>query len=249
MALMITIFLMIIQRGFGEISTFSAKMKMPAILPRSCYYEAENPSFRESKMNRLLEEKRLTPVQMLEDLDAFMQKIESLADLLQLDLSLAQADHLALRINEAHLAKAAHLAWCDYGETISEAMINGRPIIVIAFKQPLHARGWKIDCLELPYPAPGKTYPSESWEHVEFVVPSHAQSAEAYLEDLQHTYPAFGAQFAKLADLGVKVKLSSPKGDGERLNNPTVAFKYQGVCIKLHPHSLKRIVQSEQNGR
>ncbi|MDF4777280.1 VOC family protein, partial [Vibrio parahaemolyticus] len=24
------------------------------------------------------------------------------------------------------------------------------------------------------------------------------------------------------------------------------AFKYQGICIKLHPHSLKRIVESEQ---
>ncbi|HAS6143527.1 TPA: VOC family protein [Vibrio vulnificus] len=197
-------------------------------------------------MSNLLAEKRLTTQQMLEDLPGFMQKIESLADLLQLDLSFAQADHIALRVNENQTAQLSQQMWSEQGKVISQANINGRPIIVIEFDVPLASRGWKIECLELPYPAEGKAYPQEGWEHVEFVVPSHAQTAEDYLADLKHTYPAFGAQFSKLEELGVKVKLSSPKGEGERLNNPTVAFKYQGICIKLHPHSLKRIVESEQ---
>ncbi|HFQ5413030.1 TPA: VOC family protein [Vibrio vulnificus] len=197
-------------------------------------------------MSNLLAEKRLTPQQMLEDLPGFMQKIESLADLLQLDLSFAQADHIAMRVNENQTAQLSQQMWSEQGKVISQANINGRPIIVIEFDTSLASRGWKIECLELPYPAEGKTYPQEGWEHVEFVVPSHAQTAEDYLADLKHTYPAFGAQFSKLEELGVKVKLSSPKGEGERLNNPTVAFKYQGICIKLHPHSLKRIVESEQ---
>ncbi|MDS1832059.1 VOC family protein [Vibrio vulnificus] len=197
-------------------------------------------------MSNLLAEKRLTTQQMLEDLPGFMQKIESLADLLQLDLSFAQADHIALRVNENQTAQLSQQMWSEQGKVISQANINGRPIIVIEFDASLASRGWKIECLELPYPAEGKAYPQEGWEHVEFVVPSHAQTAEDYLADLKHTYPAFGAQFSKLEELGVKVKLSSPKGEGERLNNPTVAFKYQGICIKLHPHSLKRIVESEQ---
>ncbi|HFQ5198735.1 TPA: VOC family protein [Vibrio vulnificus] len=197
-------------------------------------------------MSNLLAEKRLTPQQMLEDLPGFMQKIESLADLLQLDLSFAQADHIAMRVNENQTAQLSQQMWSEQGKVISQANINGRPIIVIEFDTSLASRGWKIECLELPYPAEGKTYPQEGWEHVEFVVPSHAQTAEDYLADLKHTYPAFGAQFSKLEELGVKVKLSSPKGEGERLNNPTVAFKYQGICIKLHPHSLKRIVESDQ---
>ncbi len=78
------------------------------------------------------------------------------------------------------------------------------------------------------------------------MIPSHAETADEFLADLKHTYPTFGARFDELEELGVKIKLSSPKGEGERLNNPTVAFKYQGICIKLHPHSLKRIVESEQ---
>ena len=193
-----------------------------------------------------LEQKRLAPQQMIEDLDVFMRKIDKLALMLKIDLGFAQADHIALRINDTETAKAAHEAWLEYGEIISEAQINGRPIVVLAFDKPLRSMGWNIECLELPYPAEGKQYPTEAWEHVEFVIPSHAQTADEYLEDLKQTYPAFGANLDALKEQGVEIKLSSPKGEGERLNNPTVAFKYEGICIKLHPHSLKRIVESEQ---
>ena len=193
-----------------------------------------------------LTQAQLEPQQMIERLDDFMGRIEEFGNKLGLDLSFAQADHIAMRVNETALAKAAHEAWASYGETISQAMINGRPIVVIAFDEPLKSRGWSIECLELPYPAEGKIYPSQDWEHVEFVIPSHAQTADEYLADLKGTYPQFAASFETLTEQGVKIKLSSPKGEGERLNNPTVAFKHQGICIKLHPHSLKKIVESEQ---
>ncbi len=193
-----------------------------------------------------LENKRLLPNQMLQDLDGFMQKIDDFAQVIGMDLSFAQADHIALRINDRALAEQAHQAWESHGKVISKAEINGRPIIVLEFENPLRAKGWTIECLELPYPAAGRSYPNEGWEHVEFVVPSHAETAQEYLDDLLHTYPYFRQQFSQLEQLGVKVKLSSPKGEGERLNNPTVAFKKDGLCIKLHPHSLKAIVASEQ---
>ncbi len=189
----------------------------------------------------------LEPQQMIERLDDFMAKIEQLANLIELDMTFAQADHIALRINETELAAQAHQAWLAYGNTISEAQINGRPIIVLHFNEPLKSRGWSIECLELPYPAEGKLYPSQDWEHVEFVIPSHAETADEYLADLKGTYPEFGNNWDLLAGKGVKVKLSSPKGEGERLNNPTVAFKHQGICIKVHPHSLKNIVASEKS--
>ncbi|MDN3613486.1 VOC family protein [Vibrio gallaecicus] len=195
-----------------------------------------------------LQQAALEPTQMIARLDDFMEQIEDLGNKLGLDLSFAQADHIALRINETELAKAAHQAWSKYGSTISEAMINGRPIVVLAFDKPLQSRGWKIECLELPYPAEGKVYPNQDWEHVEFVIPSHAQTADEYLADLKETYPMFALKMQTIAEEGVKIKLSSPKGEGERLNNPTVAFKYQGICIKVHPHSLKKIVESEQEG-
>ncbi|MDN3698734.1 VOC family protein [Vibrio cortegadensis] len=197
-------------------------------------------------MSGNLSELDLTPNQMLGKLDVFMQKIADLGEQIGIDLTFAQSDHIALRINEFHVAKLAHHAWLEHGNVISEAIINGRPIIVLEFNQPLKSLGWSIECLELPYPAEGKVYEQQDWEHVEFVIPSHAQTADEYLDDLKQTYPQFALNWDKLDDLGIKTKLSSPKGEGERLNNPTVAFKHQGICIKLHPHSLKKIVESEQ---
>nr|WP_313906615.1 VOC family protein [Shewanella algae] len=44
----------------------------------------------------------------------------------------------------------------------------------------------------------------------------------------------------------MKLKASSPKGEAERLANPTLAFKAGGVCVKVHPHSIQAIIASEQ---
>lgn len=197
-------------------------------------------------MSQRLIDAELMPIQMCEKLDDFMHKIQGLSEIMHIDLSSFQADHIALRINDAELAQLAHQEWLNQGKEISNAQINGRPIIVIEFTQPLKALGWSIECLELPYPAEGKLYPEQSWEHVEFVVPSAALTAQEYLADLKQQFPEFAQQYDSLAERGVKTKLSSPKGEGERLNNPTVAFKHAGVCIKLHPHSLKAIVESER---
>ncbi|WP_082957129.1 VOC family protein [Vibrio sp. UCD-FRSSP16_30] len=182
----------------------------------------------------------LHPQQMLDRVQQFANNIEKLGQNLGLDLTQYQADHIALRINDHELAALAHQAWSELGSTISEAMINGRPIVVIAFNTPIKVGSWSIECLELPYPAAGKTYPKQDWEHIEFVIPSAKESADEYLKDLQQRLPSFNPT----SDF--KMKLSSPKGEGERIANPTVAFKKDGLCIKLHPHPLKRIVESEQ---
>lgn len=197
-------------------------------------------------MSQRLIDAELMPSQLCEKLDEFMHKIQGLSQILHIDLSSFQADHVALRINDVELAQLAHQEWLKQGKEISNAIINGRPIIVLEFHQPLCVLGWEIECLELPYPAEGKVYPEQSWEHVEFVVPSEAETADEYLNDLKQRLPEFDQQFEQLADNCVKIKLSSPKGEGERLNNPTVAFKHKGVCIKLHPHPLKSIIESEQ---
>lgn len=196
-------------------------------------------------MQQTLIEKGLVPSAMLNKIDDFLDNIQALCSLLAIDLSAYQADHIALRINDAELAKTAHQAWLEYGKVISEARINGRPIIVLEFDNAVQSHGWSIECLELPYPAIGKTHPIEDWEHVEFVVPSNALTAETFLQDLYKLFPNLERQLEQAKQQGVKVKLSSPKGEGERLANPTVAFKFNNICIKLHPHSLKNIVASE----
>ncbi len=198
-------------------------------------------------MTMTLHQQQLTPSQMNANLAPFISKINTLCDLLGLDLTCYQADHIALRINDSSLARQAHEAWASQGQVISQAVINGRPIIVMKFDSPLSADSWSIECLELPYPATGKIYPQQGWEHIEFVVPSKAQSVDDYLQEILTLFPVLAERWAQLEELNVKVKLSSPQGEGERLANPTIAFKHQGVCIKLHPYALSEIVASEQS--
>ncbi|WED20915.1 VOC family protein [Vibrio sp. JC009] len=188
----------------------------------------------------------LLPEQMLDGLDGFSQKIAELADEIGLCVEDFTPDHIALRINDKVVAQAAHRAWASYGDEISSAMINGRPIIVICFDKPPVMFGKEVECLELPYPAEGKSYPQEGWEHVEFIIPSQATTADEYLNDLKERFPQLAENWSQLSGKGIKTKLSSPKGEGERLANPTVAFKKGGVCIKLHPWSLKQVVESER---
>lgn len=196
-------------------------------------------------MSTLLASADLMPDQLKSKFNDFMRKIVSLGELLEVDLEKFQADHIAFRVNDENLAKMAKHEWSKQADVLSKAQINGRPIYVLQLNQSLQFGSWQIDCLELPFPAVDKRHPVEGWEHVEFVIPSKASSAQQYLQDLKAQLPDFAAQFSKLESLGVKVKLSSPKGEKERLSNPTIAFKWEGICIKFHPHALKKIIQSE----
>jgi hypothetical protein len=193
----------------------------------------------------LLKQQQLEPQQLIHALPAFMDRVQSLLDVLGVDLTGYQADHIALRINDRSVAEAAHQAWLQQAEEWSNNEINGRPIIALGFNQPLEASGWSIDCLELPYPGEQR-YPQQGWEHVEWVIPCDVNSQEAFLEYVFKTFPMLEKKWDNLVSLGVKVKQSCPSGDAERIANYTVAFKYQGVCIKLHPHSLKAVIESEQ---
>lgn len=190
-----------------------------------------------------LEQYNLHPTQMLAQLPEFMKAINTLIDDLGISLAGYQADHIALRVNDQDVAHQLHLAWLSYGEEWSNNMINGRPIVIIGFEQPLAVDDWTIEALELPYPS-DKVYPQQGWEHIEFVVPSSAKTIEELKADLLEKLPQL--DWDGLDAKGIKVKASSPSGEDERLANPTFAFKRDGVCIKLHGHSLKAVLESEQ---
>ena len=185
----------------------------------------------------------LHPEQMLAELPVFLARIQVLADQMNLSLAGYQADHIALRVNDWQMAEMLHQAWLAYGEEWSNNEINGRPIVVIGFDQPLQFGGWTIEALELPYPG-RKSYPQQGWEHVEFVIPAGAGDIDEMKVVLDAAFPQL--PWHQLAEKGIKVKASSPAGDKERLPNPTYAFKKDGVCIKLHPCSLKAVIESEE---
>ncbi len=187
------------------------------------------------------------PAQLCSELPLFAQKIAELCQLLGLDATHLEADHIAMRINHPEAAELAELLWSECGTVISKAQINGRPIVVIKLDHPVNIGIWTTSCIELPYPLPGKAYSQQGWEHVEFVIPVEAGTGDELVDAVKQAFPELAERWTTLASSGVAVKVSSPQGEGERLANPTLAFKWNHVCVKLHPHSLIDVIASEQS--
>ncbi|AEF46004.1 protein of unknown function DUF991 [Serratia sp. AS12] len=171
------------------------------------------------------------------DLPRFEQALSQFAEKLHLDLSQFSADHISVRCHQNTTAERWRQGLQQCGSLLSEATINGRPIYLFDLHQPLQVGPWLIDCVELPYPG-DKRYPHEGWEHVELVL--SGEPASLYARALSHL-----PDEALLAP-GIKLKQSSPKGEGERLPNPTLAITDGSVTIKFHPYSIREIVASEQ---
>ncbi|RLV61016.1 VOC family protein [Parashewanella curva] len=174
----------------------------------------------------------------------FSKKIQQLEKELSLSALSLECDHAAIRVNSTLLADQFRAFLELRGTVISENIINGRPILIFKLTQPLILNGKEVPCIELPYPN-DKIYPEEGWEHVEFVVPSHAKSCDQLTEDVLSVIPQLAPHIN--GQTGVKVKLSSPCGEHERLANPTIALKKDNICIKLHPHSIQDIILSESS--
>jgi predicted metalloenzyme YecM len=107
----------------------------------------------------------------------------------------------------------------------------------VKLAEPVCVAHWRFHIVELPWPGE-KRYPHEGWEHIEIVLPGDPATLNA-------------RALALLADdglsqPGIVVKTSSPKGEHERLPNPTLAVTDGSVTVKFHPWSIEQIVASEQ---
>ncbi|AZG36663.1 MULTISPECIES: VOC family protein [Shewanella] len=177
----------------------------------------------------------------------FGQRITAFIDQLGLENLSLYCDHAALRVNDNHMAQLLADEFSQHGKIISNNIINGRPILIIKLTEPLVIGAMHIQCVELPFPS-DKAYPVEGWEHVELVFPSQAQTCDELVAELIEKVPQLADIIASndSENSDIKVKQSSPKGDKERLANPTIAFKANGICVKVHPHDIQKIVESEQ---
>ncbi|GIU48001.1 VOC family protein [Shewanella algidipiscicola] len=172
----------------------------------------------------------------------FSHDIQQFLQELQLDTLGLACDHVAVRVNSVAGADLLKDYFGHRGRIISNNMINGRPILIIALNRPLQLAHMLIDCVELPYPS-DKHYPNEGWEHIEVVLPGEAQNIEQLSQQLLNALPTLAPVLAGKTD--IKVKCSSPQGEHERLANPTIAFKRANLCIKVHAHGIKTIIASE----
>ncbi|MGI2185514.1 VOC family protein [Shewanella oncorhynchi] len=205
--------------------------------------------------------------QLIQGWPAFEAQILALLETLDLADKALVCDHVALRVNSIASVDALRDAFSRIGKIISDNIINGRTILIIELDTPLTLGQFSIACVELPYPS-DKVYPQEGWEHIELVIDSKAKDCDTLSQDLLVLCPTLHpllnlglsplpqseqtaeSEQSRLPDLPslaeIKVKMSSPKGDKERLANPTIAFKRGNVCIKVHPHGIKAVIASEQ---
>jgi len=173
-----------------------------------------------------------------DDLAAFEQRLQKFSQRLGLRADELHVDHVAVRCHQNATAERWQRGLAQMGRQFSAAMINGRPVCLFKLYQPLVIASWHIDVIELPWPGE-KRYRHEGWEHVEVVLRGEPETlgmrAMALLSD--HA----------LAQPGISFKTSSPKGENERLPNPTLAVTDGETTIKFHPWSLEEIVASEQS--
>ncbi|EGX7008840.1 VOC family protein [Escherichia coli] len=172
------------------------------------------------------------------DLPRFIHALDELSRRLGLNITPLTADHISLRCHQNATAERWRRGFEQCGELLSENMINGRPICLFKLHEPVQVAHWQFSIVELPWPGE-KRYPHEGWEHIEIVLPGDPETlnarALALLSDEGLSLP------------GISVQTSSPKGEHERLPNPTLAVTDGKTTIKFHPWSIEEIVASEQS--
>ncbi|MBT1445765.1 VOC family protein [Shewanella sp. JM162201] len=181
--------------------------------------------------------------ELIQSLGAFEGRILALVERLGLKPLGLECDHISLRVNSNEAADRLADGFKRIGDVISNNMINGRPILIIKLHEPLKLGSMAVRCVELPYPG-SKLYPAEGWEHIELVLPCNAHSCDELASELVNMVPTLAPVLAGETD--IKVKASSPSGEAERLPNPTLAFGANGLTVKVHPHSIEAIINSEQ---
>ncbi|MGG4662450.1 VOC family protein [Providencia vermicola] len=170
-----------------------------------------------------------------ENLPKFANQLQSMAKQLDVSLTAYVIDHISVRCHHLETAQRWHDGLLQCGQIISDNIINGRPIRLYELSQPLQIAGQSVFIVELPFPK-DKKYPQESWEHIEMVI--NVPPAE-----LEKTARAL---LPNPLPVGFNVKVSQPKGQQERLPNPTLAVSNGKITIKYHPFTLKKIIESEK---
>lgn len=178
---------------------------------------------------------------LFSDLGEFEKKIQQLAQMMSIDFSNYEIDHLAVRVNNEQNAKNWLTLLLKYGRILSDNVVNGRKIYLIQLEKSVKFANQFVDVIELPFPK-NKKYPVEGWEHIEVVMPFLPN--ESINEWVQRISMRF--LWSELTQLTIKV--SEPKVDGERLSNPSIAVSFvdktaNHTCIKVHPYSIKKILE------
>lgn len=161
----------------------------------------------------------MTIQNLIGDYEAFLREILRSISSEGFDLSdFIQIDHLCYRTSslDNYYKKKSELG--QISSLLGENIVNGRPISVFRFNQPIIHDKWRIDALELPAPKEGKSF-NEGLEHIEFVIyddiPTFLKKYKGKVFDM------------RAADRGI---------------NPEIGYQLPKYSVKFHILSLPVVV-------
>ena len=180
-----------------------------------------------------------------QNLPDFVEKLRAaLAELQILEYcQTLEMDHICIRLADKTKVAALQRELEQIGETISENIVAGRPIPIIQLSEPLAIGTWQTYGIELPYPKEKHAY-TDGWEHVEFILPAKAHTAEALEKAFFTLFPHLDKN--NLVDT-YQYKMDELHAEDDQLPNPTICVKVNGIGIKFHTLSIQEVVGYEIN--
>lgn len=131
-----------------------------------------------------------------------------------------KCDHLCFRVGTTLEYENCKLALSEFGNLLTEAPVNGRPIATFRLHGPFKTANHTVDLIELPAPKSGTDYQT-GFEHAEFLI--------------SESFQKFTAQFPHL---------SFSEG-GHPTLNPELTLKLDNRQAKFHHQSLDRVIEIE----
>jgi predicted metalloenzyme YecM len=133
------------------------------------------------------------------------------------------ADHICWRTSSTENYHASCSAILNYAHKITEADVNGRPISVFELFTPLIWGERLIHLVEIPAPKANKKI-KDGFEHIEIVCDETFKHLEKMFSQCQWN-----------------------KKGLEKNINPEIEIEFEDAAIKFHHHSLKSIIELENN--
>lgn len=148
-------------------------------------------------------------------------------------------DHAGLRFGDKSDVDRLREELSHHGHCFSAEIVNGREILLFQLNEPLQFGHWNIHSIELPYPKPGHDY-EDGWEHIEFVIPSDADSLDQIRKNFLEAFPSLTIEYLQNT---YRYSEDMPLAESDQLPNPTIAIrKDKNLCIKFHPKSIQEVV-------
>lgn len=179
-----------------------------------------------------------------------------------------EIDHVCYRCETIEEYSDIKRKLSEFGEVLVEGMIGGRPILTLHLTEPiLYDEHWRISCLEVPCPKPGRAY-VRGLEHVEVVLcaensenisgqPSFVHS-RGMLEEFVARHPGalnstgilffcYDSSIGAYYEAGVEFDCRAIK---KEINADVSVSIREGVSVKYHARPLHEVCRYElQSGQ